>query len=350
MKIAFFASNCIPIHAKSLLERPVGGTETGIIRMAEGLQEIGHEVTVFTTHQNPPESKPRYLPLAQVETHPPVDVFISIRDWIPLFYQIQSKFRFLWTGDSYDQMANFGIGDQRVQSRFDRLLCVSDWQAQKLCQASGLPKEKTFVLGNGIHLPYFDKKIEKKRKRLIYSSTPYRGLEYIPFYYPELKKAHPDLELHIFSGYEIYDQTNPNFKALRESLTKLEGCTVHKNILQDQLAEEFLKSSILFYPCHFEETSCITAMEAMAAGCVPVTFDLGALRETIGEAGILIPGTPRDTSAIEAYLRATHQLLANDDDFKKLSKAGQTRSKSLSWSDRAHQLLKLVSELEIKNK
>src|SRR5947209_2216320 len=98
MKIAFFASNVVPIHPKSLDERPLGGTETGIIRLAEALENRGHEVTVFTPLENPPESRPRYLPLASVEKVGPVDAFVSIRDWIPLFYKIPTKLRMLWTG------------------------------------------------------------------------------------------------------------------------------------------------------------------------------------------------------------------------------------------------------------
>ena len=333
MKFAFFASNAVPFHARSLEERPLGGTETAVLRLAEALQLRGHQVTVFTPHENPPPSLPRYLPLRSVESHEPVDVFVSVRDWIPTFYKVPAKKRFLWTGDSFDQFMNYGIGDRRIAKVLDGLLCVSQWQAKALCEASGFPIEKAWKLANGIELKAFEKTIEKKRKRLIYSSTPYRGLEHIPRLFLELKKKHPDLECHVFSSYKIYDQKETSdYVALVESLKSQTGIVVHGSVLQAQLAEEFLKSSILFYPCHFEETSCITAMEAMAAGCVVLSSHLGALPETVGEAGILIPGRPGQGDYDSEFISAADRLLSDDALWGRYSVAGRQRAQTYSWA------------------
>jgi glycosyltransferase involved in cell wall biosynthesis len=333
MKIAFFASNAVAFHARSLEERPLGGTETAIVRLAEALQLRGHQVTVFTPHENPPPSLPRYLPLRMIESHEPVDAFIAVRDWIPIFYKIPAKKRFMWTGDSFDQFVNYGIGDRRISKVMDGLLCVSQWQAKALADASGFPLEKTWKLANGIELKAFQKKIEKTRKRLIYSSTPYRGLEHIPRLFLKLKERHPELECHIFSSYKIYDQKETSdYLALVESLKAQTGIVVHGSVLQSQLAEEFLKSSILFYPCHFEETSCITAMEAMASGCVVLSSALGALPETVGEAGVLIPGLPGRGDYDSMFLAAADRLLSDDREWKRLSDLGVQRAQGCAWS------------------
>lgn len=333
MKFAFFASNAVPFHGRSLEERALGGTETAIIRLAEALQLRGHQVTVFTPHENPPPSLPRYLPLKMVESHEAVDAFISIRDWIPVFYKIPAKKRFLWTGDSFDQFMNYGIGDRRIAKVMDGLLCVSQWQAKALCEASGFPLEKAWKLANGIELKNFQKPVNKVRKRLIYSSTPYRGLEHIPRLFLELKKRHPELECHVFSSYKIYDQNETSeFLGLIEALKAQTGIVVHGSVLQAQLAEEFLKSSVLFYPCHFEETSCITAMEAMAAGCVVLSTALGALPETVGESGVLIHGLPGKDEYDREFITAADRLLSDDVEWKRLSDLGRERSKLCAWS------------------
>jgi len=345
MKIAFYANNLIPVHAKIIDERPIGGTETGLIRFAEELTKLGHEVSVYGPHPNPPDSTPKYLPAREIERAPEFDFFICIRDWIPCFYKIKTKKIFFWTGDSYDQFPNYGIGDKRISDRIDALLCVSQWQADEISRRSGFPRDKCFILRNGIQLDYFKGTEIKNPKRLIYSSTPYRGLEFIPALYYALKTRNPELELHIFSSYQIYDQTeDPRFIKVKEELSRLPDCRVHPNILQRDLAREFMKSSILFYPCHFEETSCITAMEAMAARCVPLTTRLGALPETIGDAGILIDGLPTQDSYTREFLTMAHRLLSEEDFRTDLAEKGFERAQQMSWTARAKEFESFMKE------
>ncbi|PIR22382.1 MAG: hypothetical protein COV44_08210 [Deltaproteobacteria bacterium CG11_big_fil_rev_8_21_14_0_20_45_16] len=345
MKIAFYAKSLIPIHAKSLEERAVGGTETGLIRMAEELQKLGHEVYIYGSHTKPPPSFPKYLPAAEIEKAPEFDIFICIRDWIPCFYKVKTKKIFFWTGDSYDQFPNYGIGDKRISDRIDALLCVSHWQATEISLRSGFPREKCYILQNGIHLEHFSGTENKNPMRLIYSSTPYRGLEFVPALFYALKTRNPELELHIFSSYEIYDQTeDPRYSKVKEELARLPDCHVHTSILQQDLARKFMKSSILFYPCHFEETSCITAMEAMAARCVPLTTRLGALPETIGDAGILIDGLPTQDSYNREFLTMAHRLLTEEDFRNNLAKKGFERAETMSWKARAKEFENFMKE------
>jgi len=346
MKFAFFAGSLVPFHAKSLEERPLGGTETGLIRLSEALQALGHDVTVFTSLENPPESSPRYLPIRMVESFPEVDCFTVVRDWIPAFYRIPAKRRFVWTGDSFDQFVNFGLGDKRVAGALDALLTVSNWQADKLCEASGFPRAKAWKLGNGIDLKLFEGKEAKVRRRLIYSSTPYRGLRHIPQFFAALKKKFHDLECHIFSGYKIYDQTgDQKFEELVFMLRAQPGVEVHDSILQGRLAREFMKSSILFYPCEFEETSCITAKEAMAAGAVVLSSKLGALPETLGEAGVLIDGLPGNPDYDQKFLLAAEELLSNDQLFEKYSMLGKQRAANLGWDSIAKNFVEFIERL-----
>ena len=61
MRIGFYAGKCIPVHAFSLEQRPLGGTETALIRVSEILAARGHDVTVFTALKDAPASNPRYI-------------------------------------------------------------------------------------------------------------------------------------------------------------------------------------------------------------------------------------------------------------------------------------------------
>jgi hypothetical protein len=53
-------------------------------------------------------------------------------------------------------------------------------------------------------------------------------------------------------------------------------------------------------------------VEAQAAGCAVVTSELGALPETVGEAGICIPGDPRTPAYQHAFVEACVALLTDD--------------------------------------
>ena len=339
MKIAFFPSGCLPFHAKTLKERPLGGMETAIIRLAEALSGLGHRVFIITGVENPPLSSPLYLPIRALQDLGPIDILLAVREWKPIFLQLEAKLRFLWTGDSYDQPQNIGIGDRRIVEKLDCLLPVSEWHKARLCEESGFPETKAHVLRNGIHLPLFAGVEDRHPKRLIYSSTPYRGLTLFTKIFPEIKRRHPEAELHAFSGYKVYsgpngynEQALAEYQILVKNLQTMGGCIVHDNISQDELAREFLKSAVLAYPNTFEETSCITAMEAQAAGCAIVTSNYGALSETVGDAGILIEGQPGSPDYITAFIDALDRVLSDESLRQKLAQRGRERAKLFDWS------------------
>ncbi len=341
MKIAFFPEPVVPFHGYTLDEKPLGGIETAIIRLAQAMHDLGHQVTVFSDHPNPPLSKPLYLPKNALQHLGEVDCFIGVRDWRASTLQVKTKMMCYWTGDSYDLPQNLGMGDKRVIKKIDKFLAVSQWQADQICELSGFPREKTYILRNGVHMPYFKDAPERNKKRLIYSSTPYRGLKFLPQIFKSLKAKHPELELHIFSDYKVYgdnaNQTYPGlvqeFNQLKEEFAKIDGCFLHGNVKQNELAVEMMKSSILAYPNTFEETSCITAMEAQAAGCVVVTSNIGALPETIGDAGVVIKKQPGSKEYVEAFTAEIDKVLSNQSLREDISKKSIERSKGYDWNE-----------------
>ncbi len=323
MNIAFYAGNCIPIHQQSLEERPLGGTETALIRLAEVLHQRAHQVTVFTSMKNPPPGTndgPRYIQSSEVKNHPPFDVFVLIQDWTPAFLGAPGKRFFFWTGDGWDQYANYGIGDARVPKRIEKLLAVSQWHADTLCERSGYPREQTHVIGNGVHLPFFEGSEKRNANRLIYTAAPYRGLALVPKIFSTLKSRHPDVELDVFAGMNIYDRESEyqgryveEYKRIRAALESLPDVRIHGNVPQAQLARELMKSAVFIYPNIIFETCCITAIEAQAAGCPVVASATSALPETVGEAGFLIDGMPGSAEYLESFTEAVSRLLTDND-------------------------------------
>ncbi len=350
MKIAFYAGNCLPIHAKTLDERPLGGTETALIRLVEILHARGHEVTVFTAHKQPPPSNPRYLPSDYVWRTGMYDVFVCVKDWRPALMGAPGKRFFYWTGDGFDQYVNFGLGDLRVAEKIEKFLAVSTWHKESLCGESGYPLQQTAIIYNGVHTPHFSGSEPRARKRLIYTSAPYRGLALMPAIFRELKRKHPELELHVFAGLAVYDTDQPfrgphvtEFERLKRELEKLPGCIIRGNVTQFELARELMRSAILVYPNIIFETCCITALEGQAAGCPVIASANSALPETVGEGGEVIAGTPGSPDYFSAFIAAADRMLSDDALWKKYSEAGLRRVQEVyTWekvADRFEALL-----------
>ncbi len=350
LSIAFYAGRCIPIHARSLDERPLGGTETGLIRLAEVLEARGHSITVFSSHKSPPPSKPRYLPADHILKGERFDLIVLLQEWKPAFFNLPSNRIWFWTGDGAEQYSNYGLGDLRVIKRIEKFLAVSTYHKESVCGLSGFPSEKCAIIGNGVHLPYFEGTEVRNRKRLIFTSAPYRGLHLVPALLNELRISYPGIEFHGFTGMSLYDRETPfegphvaHYREIHKILAPQPGVTLHGNVAQSTLAREYMRSSILFYPNTVAETCCITALEAQAAGCAIVTSELGALRETVGDSGVIVPGEPGSEAYMRQFIHATKAILGDDKLFQRLSETGRARAlRELSWdkvADRFESLL-----------
>jgi glycosyltransferase involved in cell wall biosynthesis len=348
MRIVFLPTNCLPFHGKTLDERPLGGTETGVIRLAEALSSAGHDVFVVSSFENPPLTEPLYIPLRAVFFLGEIDILIGVRDWQSIFSEIPAKKRFLWTGDSYDQPQTVGLGDKRIANRLDGLLCVSEWHKKTMCELSGFPKEKTFVIRNGIHPSLFQSDERKNsRKRLIYSSTPYRGLVHLIEIFKGIKVKIPDAEFCVCSGYTVYQGAGAiphkqleELEIIRQQLEKIDGVIWKGNILQAELAKEMLQSGIYAYPCTFAETSCISIMEAKASGTVPVTNSLGALPETVGNGGVILTDAEIiSPEVIERFITTICDLMLREEQWSSLSQKALVEGIQNTWDHVAERVI-----------
>jgi len=355
VKICFYAANSLPIHAKSLEERPLGGTETGVIRVAAELSKKGHQVFVVTSHSDPlpfnSEEGPYFIPENLLRQAAPFDVLVAVQHWRSLFLGIPARRKFFWTGDGYEQFSNWGIGDLRVSKAIDALIAVSSWQAETLAARGNFPLDKIRIVGNGIHPPYFEGEEKRERMRILYTSAPYRGLELAAKYFELIRDNFPEAEFHVFAGLSIYDTNTPfrgpqvqQFKELSKSLSAMPGVTLHGNVLQSELAREYMKSSVLLYPNVIEETFCITALEAQAGGCPVIASDISALPETVGTGGFVIPGEIGGEEYSRNLILALGKLLTDDALWNEVSESGKQRALGeYSWLKVAERIEAVVA-------
>jgi glycosyltransferase involved in cell wall biosynthesis len=350
-RILFIPGNCVPFHGKTLENRPLGGTETGVIRLANALQKFDIDVVVASEFDNPPLTDPLFVPIYSIPLAGEFDAIIGVRDWQTLLLNVKAKQKFLWTGDAFDQPSTVGLGDKRIIQLIDKLLCVSEWQKKTLSNASGFNPEKIIVIRNGVDLNLFEKYKNTKRirHRLIYSSTPYRGLKYLLSIFPQIKSQVPSATLVICSGYDVYKGSSPipkdeldQFNAMIDKFLDIDGVIVRGNVTQDELAYEMSRSSILAYPNIFAETSCITVLEAKAAGLVTVSSNLGALPETVGKAGILIDKNPSSQDYLNDFTNECIRLLNDDLYWQSYSKNALNEVQEQSWDQVAKNVISLI--------
>jgi glycosyltransferase involved in cell wall biosynthesis len=178
------------------------------------------------------------------------------------------------------------LADASSRSRFDKLVFSSNWQYQQYRDYLGVPySSHSTVIETGIEpIPLVDK--PKEKIRLIYTSTPHRGLEILVPVFIALADKYPDIELDVFSSFGIYGKNWEGRDRQYEPL--FEACRNHPQINyhgwadQETVRAAYQRAHIFAYPCIWPETSCRSLIEAMSAGCLAVHPNFSALPDTSG--------------------------------------------------------------------
>jgi glycosyltransferase involved in cell wall biosynthesis len=174
--------------------------------------------------------------------------------------------------------------------------------------------------------------LSSRARKLVYLSTPFRGLDVLLDVFPRIRATCTDAELDVFSSMRVYGWTAADdereFAALYAK-ARQPGVTLVGTLPQRELADRLQHARVLAYPNHYAETFCIAAIEAQAAGLPVVTTALGALPQTVGEGGICIPGDPRSAAYQNAFVTHCVRLLTDDGHWQAMSGAAVARA----WQD-----------------
>ena len=203
----------------------------------------------------------------------------------------------LWIKNSYDQpnLAPW-FTKKENHKKYDWYVFNSHWTYEKYRYFFNVPDTRSVVIKNGID--YEELKIKKDFTykdplRLVYFSTPWRGLDVL-LNTMELLKDEKDIVLDVYSSTIIYGdgfhiENEPKFLKLYEQARDLKNVNYKGYLHHNELMEKLKEYHVSVHPSTFEETFCISAMEALAAGCMLITTDLGAIPETCAEFPVYIP-------------------------------------------------------------
>lgn len=165
--------------------------------------------------------------------------------------------------------------------QFDKIVFVSHWQKQQFQDYLGLPPSASVVLKNAI-IPIEEHEKPDDKIRLMYYSTPHRGLDLVYAAFVPLVKEFPNIELNVYSSFELYawPERDKPYKKLFDMLRAHKNINYHKSVPNKTIRSELKNNHILAYPSTWQETSCLVLIEAMSAGLTCVHSSLAALPET----------------------------------------------------------------------
>jgi glycosyltransferase involved in cell wall biosynthesis/tetratricopeptide (TPR) repeat protein len=261
----------------SIRQGGIGGSETAVIRVAEELAKQGKLVTVYAECEGM-WGGVRYAHTEDFRPQP-CGLFVAWRNYGPTAQMKGlAQRRLIWAHDIHVGP----ITEEQLEGV--TILALSQWHEEFL--KSQYPTADIEITGNGIDPERFRQHVDRIPHRLIYASSPDRGLDLVLKSFPRIRAKYPDATLEVFYGFEMARKRVPEYIAMVEELAQQPGVTLHGRVGQDRLAEEYLKADAMIYPAvepsgqPFNETYCISVVEALAAGCFPVTGDHGALRYT----------------------------------------------------------------------
>jgi len=107
------------------------------------------------------------------------------------------------------------------------------------------------------------------------------------------------------------------------------------------------KMHIFSYPSIWPETSCISAIEAMAAGCEVLTTNLGALYETCSPFSTFVNFDRNFDNLEKKYSKALLTCIENywsEENQDKLKLQRETINKTYSWDVRSVQWRNFLNE------
>ena len=260
----------------------------------------------------------------------------------------KEKINVLWVHHFVNQAEIANLGSKEYVDKLDWIVFNSNWNFEKFVYQFKIPESKSAVIRNAIEKIDFKKK-SKDKMRLIYHTTPWRGLAILLKVFKNLNLE--NVELNVCSSTIIYGK---KFVLLKKYENLFDECRNTKNVnyigfLENKKIIELLKNMHIFsHPSIWPETSCISAIEAMAAGCEVVSTNLGALYETCSPFATFV-GFDRNFDNLEKrYTKALLKSIKNywsNENQNKLRLQSEVINATYSWDVRSVEWKNFFNEI-----
>jgi glycosyltransferase involved in cell wall biosynthesis len=335
-----FADATLRYDGRDLERRPLGGTETSVIRCSQELARRGHQVTCFTNCDGPVEHEGvAWRPLSSA---PPeeCDLYIACHQPYLLPFVPRPKRRVLWVLWPANQLRHYKKILRMWLYRPIPVL-VSHYQAKTYSRL--LPRRNPqIVLPFGLpddirgHAPL----ATVPPRRAIFASNPTRNLRrLVEIWASSILPRVPDAVLDVYGVHQLAPGEDawsawegsvlpPGMPAHVKASVR-----VHPSASRPDLIAAMRGSRVMLYLGHKSESFCISAAEAQALGVPAVFAPVTALPERV------IDGVTGFVRADETeFAERAVALLTDEDLWRRQHEAALQYQQGISWSEHAGRL------------
>ncbi len=357
--------------------RGLTGSELSYFRLAEEMAELGHDVNVITfgKGQNVPcrIGKVNFAPLP---CSVPLDLD-AVYSWnepdivkdFPCLKIVNLQINtFTHCRPGFEDFIDLWTSPS--EGHRDRIIAEG---GHAVCIAPGNPPHafvpdpnNWVVVPNGCDPSLYDDLVafgvQKVSGRVIWASSPDRGLHWLLQEWPKIRRAVPHANLRIFYKLDkwldhmcdhpdVPDPDHMEQKAravyIREALKRLEGkgIEVIGSVSRSQIDREMAEAEVVAYSCDpitWTEGFSVTLMEACAAGSAPVSTNVDALGSIYGEHIPLIQ-TPVGNNMKE-FSDIVVRLLKDSGYRSDVNRKARALSERFTWRNSAATLDRILRE------
>jgi glycosyltransferase involved in cell wall biosynthesis len=319
---------------ETLRSASMGGTESSVVQLAEALARRGHEVSVFNGIKAPREEfGVRWFPLAQAPRQKRGDIGIAVAN-ARAFNGLRFHTHILWLHNPLKSWRTIRRGNMGpLFARRPYFVLLGRYHASRV--PLWFPSSGRGILLHGVHESFFRKAPASAvpPPRAIFTSQPYRGLDWLLALWSDVRGAVPEATFDVFAP-------KAHQGAANVARATQEGVSVRGSVSRERLGQELSTCRVQFIPGHRDETFCLAAAEATAAGVPIVTLGAGALSERVrhGRTGFI-------ASNREEFASFSARLLRDDVLWSEMHRACLAEADLKTWDCRAQEWERLFADL-----
>lgn len=316
--------------------------------MADWLQRIEEPQKQFPAMGGSEILREKLYKFSDIEKYNNINLMLSTPNMGKIKF---TKKNILWQHLNYTDESLKELKNPTYVKSLDAQVYVSHWQYEKFRYVYQVPTENSYVIKNAIEPIEFKEKSKDSKIKLIYTSTPFRGLDVLLDSFELLNRD--DVELDIYSSTAVYgsgyvNHTGDIYEPLFNRAKSMKNVNYMGYAKNEDIHKALQNAHIFAYPSIFEETCCLAMIEAAAAGCEMVTTDLGALFETGSEYAKMIPIQATKEQLVKKYTKSLNESIENFwgiENQNKLKEQSEFYNKYYDWNKRKEEWNKLLDKV-----